>query len=365
MKDNDTLLENKFNDDDQFEDFKFFPLSIEETKRDPNPLGGFNQNFQPPKFPGGNFPGGNFPGNNFPGNNFNGGNNQGANVNPSTLGAPPSYIPSKNDGNVKSLNSSGPNFNNTGGPNQKAVSQNSIRFCLYQFTYIWERNGRAYWAFLLNVDRVSVSGLRWFGNRWVYFGVDLRRIDSFICYRNNCDTCNNSNLYRNSNTNSFVINRKLYTNSDVRESISKTLVSLDIPEIKDDFLIQPIGIVDGENIESSIPCVKYRNTHYSINLEITYPDTLDTNIKDKITQYANESAIETINIINSVRGANDSLNPLEAFDDCTKVISKALASFSSEFNSKLRDPEIGKDIAREVTHSITQEKITDNWKTKI
>ncbi|MGL5087823.1 MAG: hypothetical protein ACRC68_19270 [Clostridium sp.] len=365
MKDNDTILENIFSNDDEFQDFEFFPLSHEENNRIQNPQSGFNQNFQPPKFPGGNFPGGNFPGGFPPNNNFPGGSNLGANVSPANLGSPPNYIPSKNDGSVKSLNSNAPGTDNFGNPTLKSVSQNSIRFCLYQFTYIWERNGRAYWAFLLNVDRVSVSGLRWFSNRWVYFGVGLRRIDSFICYRNTCEICNNSNLYRNGDDNTFTSSRKLYTNSEIRQSISKTLVSLDIPELKDDYLIQPIGIVDGENVESTIPCVKYRNTHYSINLEITYPETIDKNIKNKITQYANESSIETVKIINAVRGSDDSLNPLESFDACTKVISKALASFSSEFNSKLRDPEIDKDISREITHSITENKVTDNWKTKI
>lgn len=361
MYDRDTHLTNKFDQKEEiFEEYEFFPISTDEMQRIPNLPSGFNPNFQPPKFPGGNFPGGNFPGDNFPGSNFPGGNFPGGNMNPSALGAPPNYIPSKNDKNVKSFKSQGP-----GGPQTKAVSPNSIRFCLYQFTYIWERSGRNYWAFLLNVDRVSVSGLRWFGRRWGYFGVDLRRIDSFICYRTNCDNCTENVLYRHDIEDGFKNSTKLYTNSEVRESISKTLVSLDIPETKDDFLIQSIGIVDGENIESTIPCVKYRNTKYSINLEVTYPETLDINTKDKIVEYANESARETINVINSARGIDNSLNPLETFNDCTKVISKALGSFSSEFNSKLRDPSIGKDISREVTYSITQCKVTDNWKTKI
>ncbi|MGL5353515.1 MAG: hypothetical protein ACRDA5_09350 [Clostridium sp.] len=358
MYDNDIDSENKF-ENDEFEDLEFSPFVLDETQRIPNPFKAFNPNFQPPNFPGINFPNNNQSGPNFPSGSNNTSFSTG-NFNPSSLGAPPNYIPTKNDTGVKSFNFAGP-----GGPQTKAVSQNSIRFCLYQFTYIWERGGRGFWSFLLNVDRVSVSGLRWTGRRWVYFGLDLRRIDSFICYRNNCENCSDNNFYRNSNENSFTNNKKLYTNSEVRESISKTLISLDIPETKDDLLVKAIGIVDGETIESSIPCIKYRNTTYSINLEVTYPETIDENIKAKITQYANESALETVKIINSVRGVDHSLNPLEAFDECTHVISKALASFSSEFNSKLRDPEIGKDIAREVTHSITQDKVTDNWKTQI
>lgn len=102
---------------------------------------------------------------------------------------PPNYIPSKNSVGVQSFNSTGSSIGT------KSISENSIRFCLYKFTYIWERSGRNYWAFLLNVDRRSVSGFRWYGRNWVYFAVDLRRIDAFVCYRStfedDCDDCKN------------------------------------------------------------------------------------------------------------------------------------------------------------------------------
>lgn len=341
-----------------------FSQQFDEMKYFPKPNNEFNPNFQPPKFPNSNFPQGNFPKSNFPQGNFpnypfNTGNNSfnSNNINPSTLGAPPNYIPNKNDKSVKSFNSTG---------TSKTVSQNSIKFCLFQFTYIWERNGRAYWAFLLNVDRSSASGLRWFGSRWVFFGVDLRSIDSFICYRNNCseDNCSENNLRSTSTDNIFKNTKKLYSNSMVRDSISKTLVSFHIPETKDDFIVKTIGTIDGINIQSSIPCVKYRNTQYSLNLEVTYPENLDKTIKDKIIKYANESSDETINILNDFRSNIDSLNPLENFDNCTRLISEALKSFSAEFNSKLRDPEISKDISRDVTYNISKCKFTDSWKSK-
>ena len=356
MFDNDNKFNINYEEEDQFVAYDFSPIQFDEMQRIPNPPGGFNPNFQPPNFPGNNMPNTNFPNPNFPGNNPPSNNPPGGNINPSTLGAPPSHIPNKNQKGVQS-------FTNQG--TSKAVSQNSIRFCLFQFTYIWERSGRAYWAYLLNVDRVSVSGLRWLGRRWVFFGVDLRRIDSFICYRNNSVNCNEDNLYRSSTESSFESNKKLYSNSAVRDSISKKLVSLDIPETKDDFIVKTIGIVDDNAIQSSIPCVKYRNTEYSINLEVTYPETIDENIKDKIIKYANESSEEITNILNSSRGNSPSINPLENFDSYTKLISKALDSFSSEFNSKLRDPEINKDLARSINYNITQCKFTDNWKTKL
>lgn len=353
-----------FEEEEKFIAYDFSKTQFDEMERNPS----FQPpNFQPPKFPSNNFPQGNFPQQNFPQGNFpnypfNSGNNynnsfNSSNINPSTLGAPPSFIPNKNDKGVKSFNSTG---------TSKTVSQNSIKFCLFQFTYIWERNGRAYWAFLLNVDRVSVSGLRWFGNRWVFFGVDLRSIDSFICFRNNAseNTCSENNLNSTCPNAIFENTKKLYSNSMVRDSISKTLVSLSLPETKDDFIVKTIGVIDGTNIQSSIPCVKYRNTEYSINLEVTYPENIDKTIKDKIIKYANESSEETINIINNFRSNIDSLNPLENFDNCTKLISEALKCFSAEFNSKLRDPEINKDISRNVTYNISKSKFTDSWKTK-
>lgn len=94
---------------------------------------------------------------------------------PSPLGPPPSYIPSQKDSGVQYSTYSGEG-------NVKSVSPSSIKFCLYRYTYIWQRNGRSYWAYLTRVDRRSISGWRWAGWRWVYFGVDLRRINSFVCY---------------------------------------------------------------------------------------------------------------------------------------------------------------------------------------
>ena len=84
---------------------------------------------------------------------------------------PPSYLPSKKDTNVEQLEIG-----------TTAVAPGSIRMCLYRYVYIWQRNGRSYWAYLTFVNRRSIAGWRWAGYRWVYFGVDLRSIDSFVCY---------------------------------------------------------------------------------------------------------------------------------------------------------------------------------------
>lgn len=85
---------------------------------------------------------------------------------------PPSLNPSKNQPHVQSYS----------GLSTKAIESGAIRPCKYRYVYIWLRNGMSFWAWLNYVGRKSISGWRWTGYRWVYFGMDLRRIDSFICY---------------------------------------------------------------------------------------------------------------------------------------------------------------------------------------
>lgn len=64
----------------------------------------------------------------------------------------------------------------------QAVDPGAIRRCMYRYVYLELDNGREFWAWLTFVGRRSVAGWRWTGYRWVYFGTDLRRIDSFYCY---------------------------------------------------------------------------------------------------------------------------------------------------------------------------------------
>ncbi|KPU45447.1 hypothetical protein OXPF_06800 [Oxobacter pfennigii] len=113
-----------------------------------------------PPFPfGGLFPGGvNFP--NFPGGT--GG--------PGSFGPPQGPPPSKEP--AKSKDS----------PGLLAVSPGTLRPCLFRHVYIWQDNRRSYWAWLVYVDNRSAAGFRWNGRRWVYFGIDLKDIDSFECY---------------------------------------------------------------------------------------------------------------------------------------------------------------------------------------
>lgn len=63
-----------------------------------------------------------------------------------------------------------------------AVDPGAIRPCMFRFVYLWLKNGRQFWAWLVFVGPRSVAGWRWTGFNWVYFGEDLRRIESFVCF---------------------------------------------------------------------------------------------------------------------------------------------------------------------------------------
>jgi hypothetical protein len=62
-----------------------------------------------------------------------------------------------------------------------AVDPGAIRRCLYRFTYVWLTNRQQFWFYPTFIGRRSISGYRWNGWMWVYFGTDLRRIESFQC----------------------------------------------------------------------------------------------------------------------------------------------------------------------------------------
>jgi hypothetical protein len=63
-----------------------------------------------------------------------------------------------------------------------SVDPGAIRPCRYRYVYLWLRNGRQYWAWLVYVGPRSVAGWRWTGFNWRYFGVDLRQIENFECF---------------------------------------------------------------------------------------------------------------------------------------------------------------------------------------
>ncbi|WP_425446460.1 hypothetical protein [Dethiothermospora halolimnae] len=67
-------------------------------------------------------------------------------------------------------------------PSPFRVDPGSIKQCRRKFTYIWLSNGDAFWFYPTFIGRRSISGFRWTGFMWVFYGTDLRNITSFICY---------------------------------------------------------------------------------------------------------------------------------------------------------------------------------------
>jgi hypothetical protein len=288
------------------------------------------------------------PGFNFPGGAFN----------PPGMpkSAPPNYTPNKNAPGVQNFNISG------GTPSTFAVSANSIRFCLYKYTYIWERNGRHYWAFLLNVDRRSVSGFRWTGRRWVYFGIDLRRIDSFICYRSEInEQCNNCESFRADKL-PQQDSKKEYSKNEIKDIYEQTLAYIDIPEVKESYITRSLGLVDNIDVKSDIPCVKIRNLSYRITLEVAYPNNYDEDLKKDIIKAANDAGNDASKIFNSQRTNTEASNTLENFNTSLSLIPEALNVFVDSFNSKLQLFNLSSDKFNDITYSIRNEKIYNDWK---
>ncbi|OOM75349.1 hypothetical protein CLPUN_32950 [Clostridium puniceum] len=333
---------NNYEDDIKFQNYEFSSIPYESYERQRPPFfqGPGSNNF-PPDFdsqPGFNFPGGVF-------------NPPGMPKSP-----PPNYTPSKNAAGVQKFNSGG------GGIETKAVSSNSIRFCLYKFTYIWERNGRNYWAFLLNVDRRSVSGFRWTGRNWIYFGIDLRRIDSFVCYRSEFnENCNNCTCFREDNV-PLIENKKDYLLNETKDVYTQTLSSIDVPEVKEDFITHTIGYIDDVNIKSDIPCVKLRNICHKITLEVTYPNTYNESLKNEINKLAHEASIDADKIFSSSRSYEKYSNSLELFNSYISLIPEALNNFSKSFSYKLNLLNLSSDDYSNITYSIRNEKICNDWK---
>lgn len=331
-----------FDDDIKFEKFEFSSFLSEPQERQKGP-------FKPPinNFP--SEPSFNPPNFNYPGGEF---NPPGMPKSP-----PPNYAPQKNAAGVQNLNVS------SGGVSTKAVSPNSIRFCLYKYTYIWEMNGRNYWTFLLNVDRRTASGFRWFRNSWVYWGIDLRRIDSFICYRssNSDDECTDCASLSRISKSQINVNKE-YSLNDTKEIYSYTLASIDIPEIKEDSITKTIGCIDDTIIKNDLPCVKTRNIGYRLTLEVTYPSSYDDSSKNTINKLASEASEAAYEIISATRSDSDSSNPLETYNLSLSLIPEALNSFSASFNNKLNSLDSSMDDCNDIAYSIRSEKIYTNWK---
>lgn len=255
--------------------------------------------------------------------------------------APPNYTPSKNDQGVKSLT------NASGNINTKAVSEGSIKFCLYKFTYIWETGGRSYWAFLINVDKQTASGFRWFRGRWVYFGTDLKRIDSFVCpetpwgYNRSEEEANNQD-----NSSSTVNTKKEFTIDEEKDIYTQTIDSFNVSSEEYEQFLTPIN----RHEESITPVT----ATYKVNLELSYPSKYNNITKEKINLLADESIDYACRVLASTRSNYFGEDTPNLTDDS---IPQLLKIFSSSFNSKLYELDPSLKNFRDISYCIRKELI--------
>ncbi|RQW72355.1 transporter [Lysinibacillus composti] len=58
-----------------------------------------------------------------------------------------------------------------------------IRRCMFRNTFVWMRNGNAFWFFPIFVAGNQIVGFRWRGNRgWVYDSINRNNVLFFQCY---------------------------------------------------------------------------------------------------------------------------------------------------------------------------------------
>lgn len=64
----------------------------------------------------------------------------------------------------------------------RPTTSNYIIDCLHQNTYVWLTNGDSFWFFPTRVEYGEVSGYRWNGSFWSFYGIDPRFIVNVACY---------------------------------------------------------------------------------------------------------------------------------------------------------------------------------------
>lgn len=90
---------------------------------------------------------------------------------------PPKHTPPKCDSCTKTIDSTDyPKY---------GVSAKAISCCLDKLTYIWQNDKKEYWCYIFYIDHVCFVGWRWEKhiNDWVYFGIDISKVEAFSCKR--------------------------------------------------------------------------------------------------------------------------------------------------------------------------------------
>lgn len=54
--------------------------------------------------------------------------------------------------------------------------------CMHQYTYVWPKHGKPFWFYPTRIEQGEVSGYRWDGKKWVFYGFGEKSISQVACY---------------------------------------------------------------------------------------------------------------------------------------------------------------------------------------
>ena len=94
---------------------------------------------------------------------------------------PPMYMPNMSRQQPHHRLPPGPPPAHTPSKKNASTTKSSLKPCLFKYTHIWPKRGNPFWAWITYVERNTISGYRWYRNRWAYFGMNIKQIDNFIC----------------------------------------------------------------------------------------------------------------------------------------------------------------------------------------
>ena len=84
--------------------------------------------------------------------------------------SPPNFTPLKSQSHILQMTGLG-------------IDDTALRSCMFKNIYIWFRDNIEFWAWLTFIGGGHTVGWRWNGFIWIYFEIDLRKIESFVCYK--------------------------------------------------------------------------------------------------------------------------------------------------------------------------------------
>jgi hypothetical protein len=53
--------------------------------------------------------------------------------------------------------------------------------CIHQYTYVWPKRGMSFWFYPTRIEKGEVSGYKWNGKKWIFYGLDEKSISQVAC----------------------------------------------------------------------------------------------------------------------------------------------------------------------------------------